>query len=232
MFDDIGPITVVIPARAGSKRLLKKNIKIIADKPLIEWTVDVALSCFDKQSILVSTDDSEIISIAKSKGLRVPAKRPSYLCADDTTTQAVVLYELNKAKKYNGVVLILQPTSPLRTKEDIQNSINTYKKYNATGVVSVCECDHPPEWINTLSDDLSMENFLKIDQDRRSQDLSKSYRLNGAIYLFDIFKYRQIKNIINDKNTFAYIMDKRSSIDIDDDLDFQIAEMILVSRNE
>ena len=97
----------------------------------------------------------------------------------------------------------------------------------AHSVVSVCECEHPPEWSNTLPNDFSMESFVKADQNKRSQDFSKSYRLNGALYLHDVQKYRSTQNPISSSGTFAYLMDKVSSIDIDDMFDFQIAEFFI-----
>lgn len=227
MSDQIMPIAVIIPARRGSKRLLQKNTKIIAGKPLVEWTIDVALSCFDRKTIHVSTDDDDIIALSRDKGLNVTAKRPSYLSDDYSTTRDVVLYELDKQGIHHGAVLILQPTSPLRTASDITASIATYLEKEASGVVSVCECEHPPEWSNILPANKSMANFLKTDPNKRSQDHSPSYRLNGALYLYDVQKYRSDKNIINNPKTFAHIMPKNASIDIDDEFDFRLAEILL-----
>ena len=230
MFDHTVSTNVIIPARAGSKRVLNKNKKVIFGKPLIEWTIDVALSCFDKDKIHVSTDDEEIISIANEKGLNVKTKRPSYLCDDTSTTRAVVLYELNKRKIEHGTVMILQPTSPLRTKEDVLGVIAAYEEKKATGIVSVCECEHPPEWCNVLPANMSMHDFLRTNPHKRSQEYQTAYRINGAVYLYDVKKYKNVNNIINDPKTFAYIMDKESSIDIDDELDFKIANILLSER--
>ena len=222
---------VIIPARSGSKRLERKNSRIIAGKRLIEWTIEAALSCFDAKNICVSTDDDDLLSIAESRGLVSNGKRPEGLCSDESTTRDVILYELDEAKIYQGNVLILQPTSPLRTSNHIRQAMSLYNEKKANGVVSVCECEHPPEWSNTLPSDFSMESFVKVDQIKRSQDFSKSYRLNGALYLHDVQKYRSIQNPISSSGTFAYLMDKVSSIDIDDIFDFQIAEFFLIKKS-
>lgn len=222
---------VIIPARAGSKRLVGKNKMLIAGKPLFEWTLNAALELFHPDHISVSTDDDDIIRISAQKGLDVEGKRPDYLCTDVSSTRDVVMYELDKKNIDKGNVLILQPTSPLRQSKHILESFSLYAEKKAFGVVSVCECDHPYEWINYLAENESMKDFLKVSQNSRSQDFKPAYRLNGAIYLYDVAQYLKNENLINNAKTFAYKMDKAVSIDIDDYFDFQVAELFLWEKN-
>ncbi|HGY1166235.1 acylneuraminate cytidylyltransferase family protein [Citrobacter freundii] len=219
----------IIPARAGSKRLPGKNIKLLAGKPLIVWTIEAAITSNLFDVILVTTDSEEIANIARAAGASVPFLRPSELSTDTSSTNEVISHAVDWIEQNVGTVscvTLLQPTSPLRTADDIAQAMNMYDTKQASAIVSVCLTEHPIQFCNTLPIDLSMAGFIKTQNNKRSQELEPSWRLNGAIYIFD---RKYVSNLTNlyEQNTFAYIMKRESSIDIDQELDFILAEIIL-----
>lgn len=219
----------IIPARAGSKRLPGKNIKLLAGKPLIVWTIEAAITSNLFDIILVTMDSEEIANIARAAGASVPFLRPSELSTDTSSTNEVISHAVDWIEQNVGTVscvTLLQPTSPLRTADDIAQAMNMYDTKQASAIVSVCLTEHPIQFCNTLPIDLSMAGFIKTQNNKRSQELEPSWRLNGAIYIFD---RKYVSNLTNlyEQNTFAYIMKRESSIDIDQELDFILAEIIL-----
>ena len=189
-------ILAIIPARANSKRLPNKNILKLAGKPLIKWTIDSALQCNDISKVMVSTDSPKIAELATQFGADVPYLRCAELSGDTASSYDVVI-----------------------------NAISLYRKRDANAVVSVVECEHSPLWCNTLPDSLRMDNFINDEiKKTRSQDLPKYYQINGAIYLIKTESLLREKTFIP-KKTFALIMSKKNSVDIDDYYDFLRAEV-------
>ncbi|HDC4521352.1 MULTISPECIES: cytidylyltransferase domain-containing protein [Enterobacter cloacae complex] len=222
----------IIPARGGSKRLPGKNIKKICGRPLIEWTIEAALKSKLFDRIIVSTDSDEIREISIRAGAEVPYLRSPELSSDTATTNDVVTDIVNWLEGTGVVVstiMILQPTSPLRTETDIINAFDLMVEKKAKAIVSVCEIEHPIQYCNVLEDDLSMDNFIPEASIKRTQDLPTYYRLNGSIYLFNRDYVSNI-NTIYSKGTFAYIMNRFNSIDIDEEIDFELAEILLSKR--
>jgi CMP-N-acetylneuraminic acid synthetase len=222
----------VIPARGGSKRLPRKNVLDLAGKPLISWSIEAALDCSSLDEVMVTTDDDEIAEVAKRHGAKVPFLRPEYLASDTATSfdaikHAIDYYREELGKNFDFVVL-LQPTSPLRNSHNISEAIKLLVEKNADAVISVCEVDHSPLWMNTLPVDHSMEKFLREEvKNVRSQDLPQNYRLNGAIYICRTERLLEAKTFFISKNIFAYIMSKDTSIDIDDGFDFKLVKCLL-----
>ncbi|WP_392344245.1 cytidylyltransferase domain-containing protein [Pseudoalteromonas prydzensis] len=224
-------ILAIIPARGGSKRLPRKNVLPINGKPLIEWSIDAAKASEYIDTVFISTDDKEIQSISFESGAYVPELRPAELATDTATTESMLLYTLEKYGKGYDVVILLQPTSPLRTPNNIDEAIELFLTKKAFSVVSVTSCEHSPLWSNTLPFDGNMENFIKEKGLQRSQDLYGFYRLNGAIYIFDVEKLLQYQKICYTKETYAYKMSNENSVDIDTELDFEFAELLLRKYN-
>lgn len=222
----------IIPARSGSKGLKDKNIKLLNGKPLISYTIEAAINSKMFDEVMVSTDSIEYAEIAKLYGAKVPFMRNSELSNDTASSWDVVRDVLNKykeaGKKFDTVAL-LQPTSPLRTAEDIIEGYKILKDKSANSVIGVCEVDHSRLWMNTLPEDNSMDNFInpKVVGLPR-QELEKYYRINGALYIMRTDNLNKIEYIYSDK-CYAFIMDKKKSIDIDDEYDFLFAE-VLFSR--
>ena len=228
-------VLAIIPARGGSKGLPGKNIKVLCGKPLIVWSIEQAMCCDNIDRIVVSTDDENIAKAAKKYGAEVPFMRPPELASDTATTVDVIFHTIDWFKKHEDYrpeyILLLQPTSPLRALEDIRGAIQTVKDKDAQAVVSVCETDHHPWWTNTLPENSNMKDFLRPEiLNKRRQDLPVFYRLNGAIYLTDT-DYLREQNSFLGPDTFAYNMPQERSIDIDSDLDFKVAGLLMEEEN-
>lgn len=225
-------ILVLIPARGGSKRLPGKNIKQLNGKPLIAYTIEAALRSKFIDKIVLSTDSEKIRSIALKMGIEVPFLRPRRLSSDSATSYSALMHAINFYKKiYNqsyDIIVMLQPTSPLRSSMDIDQAVELLFTKSAKAVVSVCESNYPACWLNTLPKNGSMKSFLKPKFNKPRQKLPQYFRLNGAIYI----AYSDY--LINQKGffgpeTFAYVMPQERSVDIDTEFDFKIAEFILRS---
>jgi CMP-N,N'-diacetyllegionaminic acid synthase len=222
-------ILAIIPARSGSKGLKDKNIKNLNGKPMISYTIEAAFESGIFSKVVVSTDSQKYSEIAEEAGAEVPSLRPEKLATDDSTTTDVLLHVITEMEQTFGgydYFMLLQPTSPLRTAENIKEAYNLLKEKKANAIVSVCETDHNPLWSNTLDNSLSLDNFLNDNENKRRQELPTYYRLNGAIYLAKVGYYKKYNDFYNN-NSYAYIMTKRESIDVDDIIDFKLASLIL-----
>ncbi|WP_243975757.1 cytidylyltransferase domain-containing protein [Vibrio natriegens] len=217
-------VIAIIPARGGSKRLPRKNILPLGGKPLIGWTIEAAQNSLYVDDVFVSTDDQEIADVASQFGVNVPGLRPEELSTDTATTQSVLFYTLEKYSKDASIVVLLQPTSPFRSATHIDQAIESLVDKSAFSIVSVTPCEHPPQWANTLPYNDSMKDFLRLGDGKRSQDLGEAFRLNGAIYVYDINKLMAAGDMGFREDTYAYKMPNESSIDIDNRIDFDMAE--------
>ena len=221
----------IIPARGGSKRLPRKNLLDLCGKPLIAWSIEAALKSKYISKIIVSSDDEEILNIAKEYKADF-IKRPDELASDTATTFDALKHTLKNVGKYDYVVL-LQPTSPLRNEKHIDEAIELLKEKNADAIISVCEMEHSPLWSNILDENLDMSNFLRDEVlNKRSQDLPKYYRLNGAIYICKTEELLENKGFFIKENIYAYTMDKKHSVDIDEEIDFIIAEKLMQHKQQ
>lgn len=220
-------IIAIIPARSGSKGLLDKNIKELKGKPLIAYTIEAALNsnCFDK--ILVSTDSEKYAEISKKYGADVPFLRSKENSTDKSDSWSVCKEVLDKLDEKFDVIILLQPTSPLRTPDNIKEALDLFFTKKADVIVSTSKISHPVQWCNTLPENLSLKDFIKEEfKNKQRQELPQNYKLNGAIY---IVKSELIKANLDlfRENSYAYIMDEENSIDIDNKLDFSIAESLI-----
>jgi len=229
------PYIAIIPARGGSKRLPGKNLMMLAGKPLIGWTIEAALASGVFDRVVVSTDSWEIAVMAAQFGAEVPFMRPEELATDGTPTIDVLTHaanELMAGKETHWTHLAcLQPTSPLRTAENIREAVKLLEEKKADGIVSVCRSEHSPLWSNTLPASLSLDDFIPASiQKTPSQQLPAYYRLNGALYLCRIPRMIGEKTLFLNSNSFAYVMSRKDSIDIDDQVDFDLAGIYLDQR--
>jgi len=225
----------LIPARGGSKGLPRKNIKPLLGKPLIAWTIEKALTSKYLDRVIVSTDDKEIAEISKKYGAEVPFIRPKELAMDNAKGIDVVLHAIDwikKSDKQYDLLMLLQPTSPLRRSEDIDKAIEYLFFKEAKAIVSVCEVDHHPLWANTLPEDGCMKDFIRQEiMNKNRQELPVFYRLNGAIYLAYFDYVKQCKCFMG-KETFAYIMPRERSIDIDNEVDLKLVENFIKIKSK
>lgn len=220
----------IIPARAGSKRLPGKNIKLLAGKPMIAWTIEAALNSKIFDHVFVSTDGEEIAQVSKEYGAEVPFLRPDELASDEATTNDVVTHLVEWfERKYNknvGTITILQPTSPLRNTQHIIEAMQLMKDKSAKAIISVCELEYPIQFCNKLGSDGSMKDFIKSENNKRTQDLERFYRVNGAIYIYTRCYVGFLNNIYSD-GSYAYAMNRSCSIDIDSEYDFELAKFLI-----
>lgn len=223
-------VTVLIPARGGSKRLPRKNVKLLCDKPLIAWTIDVAKASKFVDQIVVSTDDKDIKEISEKYGATVPFIRPEHLSNDIASSFDVIKHAIQflNIESENHLIVLLQPTSPLRTVEELDQALQFFIERSASGVVSVSEAEHSPLWSNTLPENFAMSNFIRPEvKGKRSQDLPNFYRLNGSIYIYQTIDLIEKNSIFYDETVFAFETTKNTAVDIDTELDFIIAETLM-----
>lgn len=215
----------LIPARGGSKGIPRKNIKYIAGKPLICWTIEAALRSSFLNGVVVSTDDVEIAEVARRAGAQVPFMRPAELAQDQTPGLDPVLHALDHLPQFDSV-LLLQPTSPLRTTDDIDVFLNLVTQKKAPSAVSVTEADTHPYWTYRLNADQTMTRFLDLAPVARRQDLPAVFSLNGAMYFADANWLRDSGSLVS-AETLAYVMSKEHSVDLDTPLDWKFAELLM-----
>ena len=222
----------VIPARSGSKGLKNKNIRMFAGKPLMAYTIESAINSNQFKCVHVSTDSLKYADIARQYGADVPFLRSEKLSTDEAGTWDTVRFVINEYLRLGNefdTVTVLQPTSPLRTSGDIIAAFHIFEKKEAEAVVSVCETEYSPLLCNVLPENGSLNNFVDLNIVGRRQQSQQFYRINGAIYIQSVDLLMRKGELYGEKS-FAYIMAKRSSIDIDDDYDFTIAELLLLKR--
>ena len=221
-----------IPARSGSKGLPDKNIREIGGKPLMAYTIEAALAsgCFDE--VFVSTDSEKYAGIARKYGAQVPFLRSAEFASDTASAWDAVreaLQEYRMLGREFDTVMLMQPTSPLRTAEDIRSAFRRMEETGADSVIGVCEVDHSPLWCNTIPADGSLRNFCRKDVNSvNRQALEQYYRVTGAIYLLKVENASIADDAsIYEKNAFALYMDRRKSVDIDTEEDLLLAEFLL-----
>lgn len=220
---------VLIPARGGSKGLPGKNIRPLNHKPLICYTIDAARGVFEDKDIFVSTDSPEIKEVVESYGLSIPRLRASHLGSDTASTVDVLIDFLETINDIPDYIVLLQPTSPLRNSNHLAEALELVND-DLEMVVSVSESEANPYW-NIFEE--NVDGYLVKSKEgsfSRRQDVPPVYNYNGAIYIISIDAFLKKKSLYFEK-IVKYVMDKKSSIDIDDYLDFKIAEF-LIKNNE
>lgn len=224
----------IVTARSGSKRLPGKNVRDLCGKPLFVWSVLAGLNCPQIARTIVSTDSAEYQRIAIRAGADCPWLRDPALAADEASSAEVVKDVLDRlgdtVDQYRALVL-LQPTSPLRTSDDISGALALYESRNAPAVVSVSEAECPPAWMGQLLADLVMDEFVPLEfRGLRSQDLGDWYRLNGAVYVIGIEAFRR-EHGFKPQGTLAYVMPRERSVDVDTAFDFELAEFLMSRKS-
>lgn len=218
---------VVIPARGGSKRLPGKNLMKIAEHSLIGRAILCAKNAGLSGDICITTDDQAIADEVVNYGPYIHFMRPESLATDGAKTVDVILHAIQwfaERDRFYDAVIILQPTSPLRTEKHLKDAVALFEARGAEAVVSVCQLEHPVEWCAELGPQGSMEKFGEtLNTQKRSQDLAQRYRLNGAIYIYDIKALSMATVFFYNDKTYAYEMDIPSSTDVDTHHDYMLA---------
>jgi len=224
-------IIAIIPAREGSKGVPLKNMTLVNKKPLIDWTIDAALHSKYISAIVVSSDSDVILNHVKQNDNVICIERPSNLAKDDTPTEPVIIQALEQLEeKEFDVVLLLQPTSPLRTSEDIDNAYEAFIKSEATALISVTEPKHHPLKSFKKNDEGFLEGLVndKFPFMPR-QELPDVYQSNGAIYMIYKKDFLESHKLIT-TSTIPFVMSHDKSIDIDTLDDIKMVERLFKKK--
>jgi N-acylneuraminate cytidylyltransferase len=223
-------LLALIPARGGSKRLPRKNIRLLGETPLIIWSVNVIKDIPEICSILISTDDTEIAKICLDNGINIPWLRPESLSGDDATSVDVAIHALDWYESAHGKIdglLLLQPTSPFRTRDTIIKGIKLFSQHGRKTVIGVTPTSEHPMWALKTDGDYLTPFMAESDFKKNSQQLPPAYHINGSFYLISPDELRSEKQIVTDKSIPLIIDSIKESIDIDTELDFKLAEYFL-----
>ena len=218
-------LLALIPARGGSKGIPRKNIRPFCGKPLLQWSIDVALAAPSVDQVVVSTDDPEIAEIACACGAEVPFLRPHELASDTAPGVAPALHALRQLPLVSDL-LLMQPTSPLRRVEDVEGIIALSRQIGSDAIVSVTPCSKHPAWMYELSSEQVIQPLLGIPDASRRQQLPSAYVLNGALYLASRYLLEHDRSFLTTK-TVGYVMPPERSVDIDTLLDWQWGEFLM-----
>lgn len=219
-------VLAIIPARCGSKGIPQKNIVPLSGKPLISWTIEAALNAQCVTRTIVSTDCAEIAAVARASGAEVPFIRPAHLATDFATTVDAVRHARDECPGYE-VLLVLQPTSPLRTAEDIDAAYEEMTTSSANSCASVVQVNTPPWLMHTKNDAGFLERIMPTwPGGMRRQDFPPVYTLNGAIYFVETYSFDMSSQLVI-PNANGYVMPPERSIDIDTPEDLKSVEEIL-----
>jgi CMP-N,N'-diacetyllegionaminic acid synthase len=228
----------VIPARGGSKGVPHKNVRLVAGKPLIAYTIEAALAVRDRlHRLIVSTDDPEIASLAQAYGAEAPFLRPAELSGDRVPMVPVLQHAVREVEAQDGLrldwILLLQPTAPLRAPEDIRAALDLAERGGCDSVISVVQvfAVHPI-LMKRIEDDRLLPFCIEEKEGTRRQDYQPpAYMRNGAIYL----TRRQVlmeRGSIWGEVIRPYIMPEERSVSIDSELDLKLAELMLQERRQ
>jgi CMP-N-acetylneuraminic acid synthetase len=223
-------VQALIPARGGSKSIPRKNIASVGGKPLIAWTIEAAVNSKLLNRIYVSTDDEEIAKIAREHGAEVPFLRPAELASDGAGSLGVALHALDWMAAHGNepdYLLLLQPTSPLRTTDDINGAIGLAAEREASAVLGVCEASPHPWLARQISAEGVLSDFFHLqEKPTRRQDYPPAYMINGAIYLNRAASLRTTRTF-QPPDALAYVMPPDRSLDIDSPSELRLVDLLL-----
>lgn len=217
-------VLAIIPARGGSKGVPGKNIRNLAGKPLIAWTIEEAKKSKYIDRLILSSEDDEIIRVAKEYGCEAPFIRPVELACDDTPGIDPVIHAIGAIEEKYDYVVLLQPTSPLRTVGDIDGCIKHCAENKVPACVTVTEAQQSPYWMYKIDEQMKIQPLLEYPGEiNRRQNLPRVYVLNGAVYVAESKFLIENESFVTPA-TVAYPMPAARAIDIDSELDFAICE--------
>ncbi|MEO9570952.1 MAG: acylneuraminate cytidylyltransferase family protein [Polaribacter sp.] len=220
-------VIAIIPARGGSKGIPRKNLVNFLGKPLMQWSIEAALKSKYITDVVVSSDDDEILNEAQKNKEVIAIKRPIKLAQDNSKTEPVLTHVLESLKeiKYDYLIL-LQPTSPLRTSKDIDFAFEKLLNSKATSLISVCELEHHPYKSFNIDEKGYLQGIINNDFPfYPRQSLPKTYRANGAIYIIKVNDFLNKNTLLTDK-TIHFEMSVETSLDIDTLEDLKLASKL------
>ncbi|MBF0142930.1 MAG: acylneuraminate cytidylyltransferase family protein [Magnetococcales bacterium] len=220
-------VLAVIPARGGSKGLPGKNIRELCGKPLLAWSIEAARGCPELDRVIVSSDDAAILAVARAWGGEVPFVRPAAISGDRVSATEAAIHALENLTPAYDLVVLLQPTSPLRRAEDIRACLALLVATGANSVISVQEVVKSPRWMLTLDAAGEARPLLDSGFDgRQRQELPKVYLPNGAVYVAGAEWLKRRREFFGE-GTRLHVMPAERSLDIDTHLDFAQVRLIL-----
>ena len=226
----------LITARENSKRLPGKNLKPLCGKPVLAYTIEAALASSRLDRVVVSTDGEEIASVARQLGAEVPFLRPKELASDEATSVEVMIHALSWFERQENIfpdaLVLLQPTSPLRTGAHIDEAIALYEAREADCVVAVSEMQCHPSWMKTMDAEGQLRPFLPVDLclHQQKQTSPQVWSSNGSIWVLRRSSFLARGEIYGGR-TFGYVMPRSEAVDIDTPWDFRLAELIIADRS-
>lgn len=223
-----GGVIAIIPARGGSKRLPRKNVLPLSGKPLLAWSIEAAIASGRFQDIVVSSDDPEVFAVAEPYGVLVHQRSEALSSDTASTSDAMVsiLDWLEQAGRTYETCVLLQPTSPLRSAADIAGALDLYSRGARQTVISVSDVGAPSSWLGTIDATGGMQGFAALSDSGAGGP--PTYRLNGAIYVFDCRRFRRSGRYQSEVN-LGFVMPTERAVDIDTALDFAVCEFLLRS---
>lgn len=220
-------VVAVIAARGGSKGLPGKNVRMLGGRPLLAWSIAAAGQSEYVDDVCVTSDDAEILNVTTSFDGVIPLNRPSELATDTAKIEDAILHALDSLTEDYDLLVLLQPTSPLRVAADIDGAIRKCVSLEAPAAVSVTSPSKSPYWMCTVNEDGTLRRLLEYDETiSRRQDLPAVYAFNGAVYVAHTGWFRENRTFVC-AETVAYTMPPERSVDIDTELDFLYVETLL-----
>jgi len=232
-FTDLGPVLGLIPAKRGSTRLPEKNIRPLAGKPLLGWTVDAAQASGVIDRLVVSTENELVAKIARECGAEVPFVRPSALARDPAGVVQVALHALQAMRGLGAefrTLIILLPTCPFRTAEDIRAAFELFREREAKFLMSVGPFPRPPFAAMELTGEGLLRPFFPQFIGKQSGELPQAWRANGAVHVLDVAAFEREKSYYA-QPLVGYPMPRERSVDIDSEEDWREAEQLVAGLN-
>lgn len=228
------PVLTVVPARGGSKRIPRKNVRDFGGHPLIAHTLQEALKCEFIDRVHVSTEDDEIAGIARDYGARVPRRRPEHLATDDAGVIDVVLdlleYLEQRGRTYETLIILLA-SSPLKTAEDIRRTYAAFQSEDVDYARAVTSFFYPPWQAMVEEDGYLRPYFQDVEAERKSQQVPEPLVDSGCVYVCDVEVFRREQTLYGDR-LVGYRMPPERAIDIDEPFQFKLAELLYRNREE
>ena len=226
----------IIPARAGSSRIPNKNMKLVGNKPMIQHTIEAAISSLGVNNIIISTNDKKVIKLSNKLGVRPPFVRPKKLSTKTATTVDVILHSMEWYKNNKGFlpsnIILLQPTSPLRSSKDISNSIRKFNSSKKKTLVSVCKpMQHPNDFLFKYKEKYKTLNFFTSMNYKKLKEVNEPFFIDGSIYISDLNHFIKKNDLIGD-DPEIFLMPQTRAIDVDKPFDLDLARMFYKSKKK
>lgn len=222
----------LIPAKGSSTRFPRKNVALLGGKTLVEWTAAAARDSGVLDRLILSSEDEAVIAAARQAGIEAPFRRPEHLARDPAGIVDVALHALGELEATGAIfdtLIILPPTSPFRTPDDIRAAYQLFLNGERAFVMSVCEFSHTPFAAMKIADDGTLQAHFPEYLGRKSQEMPKAYRPNGAVHVLDVPRFRAARSYFAPP-LIPYFMPAERSVDVDHPHDLEIAELMLVAR--